>query len=104
MEDISSGAELLLHMFPVSKVGRAAQLLLLEFSKDGLANLGGQIYIWWFGQSASYTVRTRTFLRLYVTVIARFNPSCNGHCKLATLYLMQRCMHSLMRLKTAGAS
>ena len=38
---ISSDAELL-NLFPVFRSGRAAQLLFLEFIKDGLADLGDE--------------------------------------------------------------
>ena len=36
---IPSGSGLLLNLFPVSRVSRAAQIFVLEFSKDGLADL-----------------------------------------------------------------
>ena len=42
MEDISSGSELLLSMFPAFKSGRAAKIHFLEFSKDGPADLGNE--------------------------------------------------------------
>ena len=39
MRDIPSGSEILLHPFPLIRVIRAAQIFILEFSKDGLADL-----------------------------------------------------------------
>ena len=38
MGDISSGSELLLHLFPLFRVSRAMQI----FSKDSLADQGGE--------------------------------------------------------------
>ena len=38
MENISSGSELLLDLFPVFMGGRAGQILFQEFSKEGLAD------------------------------------------------------------------
>ena len=37
--DIPSGSELLFHSFPILRTIRAAQIFVLEFSKDGLADL-----------------------------------------------------------------
>ena len=38
--DIPSGSELLFHLVSVSRVSRAAQIFVLEFGKDGLADIG----------------------------------------------------------------
>ena len=38
--DIPSGSELLLYPFPLIRAVRAAQIFVLEFSKDGSADLG----------------------------------------------------------------
>ena len=40
--DIPSGSEFLLHPFPVLRAIRAVQIFILEFLKDGSANLGGE--------------------------------------------------------------
>ena len=42
MGNIPSGSELLLHLFLVFRVSRAAQIFVLEFSKDGSADLGDE--------------------------------------------------------------
>ena len=42
MGDSPSGSELLLHPFPFIRGIRAAQIFVLEFSKDGLADLGDE--------------------------------------------------------------
>ena len=43
MREVPSGLEPLLNLFSVFRNGRAAQILFLEFSKDGPANV-----FWWF--------------------------------------------------------
>ena len=40
MGDIPSGSQLLLHPFPFIRAIRAVQIFVLEFSKDGSADLG----------------------------------------------------------------
>ena len=40
--DIPSGSELLLHPFPLLRAIRAAQIFILEFSKDGSVDLGDE--------------------------------------------------------------
>ena len=40
MGNISSGSELLLHPFRLLRASWAVQIFVLEFSKDGLADLG----------------------------------------------------------------
>ena len=42
MGDIPSGSELLPHPFSLIRVCRVAQVFVLEFSKDGLADLGDE--------------------------------------------------------------
>ena len=42
MEDILSGSELLPHPFPFIKSIRAMQVFVLEFSRDGSADLGDE--------------------------------------------------------------
>ena len=43
MWGILSGFELLLHLFSVFRISKAAQIIFLEFSKDELADLGDKI-------------------------------------------------------------
>ena len=43
MGDISSGSELLLHYVPLHRSRRAVQIFVLEFSKDGLPDLGDKV-------------------------------------------------------------
>ena len=50
VRDIPSGSKLLLDLFPVSKVGTS---ILLEFSKDGLADIGDKFP---YGDSANQPV------------------------------------------------
>ena len=40
--DIPSGFELLLHSFPLIRAIRAVHIFVLEFIKDGLADLGNE--------------------------------------------------------------
>ena len=42
---IPSGSELLLHPFPFIRVTRAVQIFILEFSKDGSADLGDKFAV-----------------------------------------------------------
>ena len=42
MRDIPSGSELYLNLFPAFRSGRAAEILSLEFIKDGPADLGNE--------------------------------------------------------------
>ena len=42
MVDIPSGSEPLLYPFPLIRDSRAAQIFILEFSKDGLADVGDE--------------------------------------------------------------
>ena len=42
MGDILSGSELLLYPFPVNRAIRVMQIFVLEFSKDGSADLGDE--------------------------------------------------------------
>ena len=42
MGDIPADSKLLLHFFPVYKVSSAAQIFVLEFSKDDSADLGNE--------------------------------------------------------------
>ena len=42
MGDIPSGSQLLLHTFPLIRATRAVQTCVLEFSKEGSAELGNE--------------------------------------------------------------
>ena len=43
MGDVPPGSELLLHPFPLLGASRAVQISILEFSKDGSADLGDEL-------------------------------------------------------------
>ena len=101
MGDIPSGSELLLRPFLVS---RAAQiLLLLEFIKDGSADLRDKFTD---GGSANQPVILQggICLSCCLSVIASFSLTSKGFLKLVIDFLMRWCMPSLMRSTNAGGT
>ena len=84
--DISSGSELLLHLFPVFKIGRAVQILFLEFIKDGLEEIDDKFT----SKLGSDTARTCRFLLL--PGVSALLPVSIQFLKLGTGFLMQGCM------------
>ena len=85
--DISSGSELL-NLFPGFRFSRAVQTFVLEFSKDGSADLVNEFTD---GGSANQPVV------LQGGVIASCNPTSKGFLKLGTDFLMRWCVRSLMK-------
>ena len=96
MVDILSG--LLLYPFLRLRATRAVQTFVLEFSKDGSADLGDEFAD---GGTANQPVILQggvgAFPCLFLSVFVSFSPTSNGFLKLVTEYLMQWCMSSLLR-------
>ena len=53
---------LVLKISTTNRDNRAVQMFMLEFSKDGLSDRGGEIYRWWLGQTASDTLKNHHLL------------------------------------------
>ena len=77
MENIS-GSELILSLFPAFKSGRAAQILFLEFIKDGPADLGYEFTCGSLGKQKNIYVSS---VARCLSVIASFNPTSKGFLK-----------------------
>ena len=85
MGDIPFGSELLLYPFPLIRTIRAVQIFVLEFSKDGLADLGGEFAD---GGAANQPVVLQGVLVSSVArclrVMASLSPASSGFLKLVT--------------------
>ena len=102
MGDILSGSELLLNLFSVFRVSRAAQILVLEFSKYLLADLGDKPTDGGLANQ-SVILQGRVGLSCCLSGIASFNPTSKGFLKLVTDFLMRRWYAFFDELKKAGA-
>ena len=72
--------ELLLSLFPIFRSGRAGQILFLELSRDGSADLGKNLHmvVWYISPVGRY-----------LSVIASFHPTSKGFLKLVSSFLMK---------------